>query len=414
MTTHTNEPGVEIQPAAPVQLASGELDQQITTARKYPRSVTTFIRQATELATMSPEIAASCIYALPRRENGVAKNVEGPSARFAEIVASSWGNLRAIGRVGDHDGQFITARGEAWDVEKNVAIAYEVRRRITDSRGRTYSADMIGVTGNAAASIALRNAILKAIPTTFWRPIYNACRKVIAGDQQTFGKRRDAALHEFAIMGVTEERILSALGLKGKADITGDHLVQLAGLLTSLREGDTTIDEAFDMPAVSQPQAGQRRSQQTEPVAADVADVSGNGVRNAFQAPLQNAFQPPLQNAHTVVRGSSSSDLSERSEPVKPSAGSSTAVNSDAPSTPAPEPETPGAPNIGTIAEVIERDGAAVLVLSTGFRAGTRTEEYIAAGKRLKDAGTRVEIGTRPPMQPGRLPSITDITPVSA
>ena len=414
MTTSTNEPGVDLQPAAPVQLASGELDQQIATARKYPRSVTTFIRQATELATMSPEIAASCIYALPRRENGVAKNVEGPSARFAEIVASSWGNLRAIGRVGDHDGQFITARGEAWDVEKNVAIAYEVRRRITDSRGRTYTADMIGVTGNAAASIALRNAILKAIPTTFWRPIYNACRKVIAGDQQTFGKRRDAALHEFAIMGVTEERILLTLGLKGRADITGDHLVQLAGLLTSLREGDTTIDEAFESPAVSAPQAGQRRSQQpSEPGATPGAGPSpdGNGVRNAFQPPLQNAFQPPLQNAHAVVRGSGSTDLSEpsgSSQPAPTVAESTTAAPTTAATTQNP-------PNISQIAKILESpDGAAVVVLASGFKAGTRTDEFIAAAKRLHASQAVVEVTTRPALRQGSLPSITEIGPVSA
>jgi hypothetical protein len=73
-----------------------------------------------------------------------------------------------------------------------------VKRRITNRRGETYNADMITVTGNAGASIALRNAILKAIPTPFWKPIYNACRKVVAGDAKTFASRRDNMLHEFA------------------------------------------------------------------------------------------------------------------------------------------------------------------------------------------------------------------------
>jgi hypothetical protein len=112
-------------------VADPEVDIQVTTARRFPRSVTTFMRRATEMATLTPEIAASCIYALPRKENGVTKNIEGPSARFAELCANAWGNLRAEGKVLGHDDQFVTARGTAWDVEANVAIAYEVKRRIT-------------------------------------------------------------------------------------------------------------------------------------------------------------------------------------------------------------------------------------------------------------------------------------------
>jgi len=121
-----------------------------------------------------------------------------------------------------HDDQFVTARGTSWDVETNVVIAYEVKRRITTSDGRTYGADMIGVTGNAAASIALRNAIFKNIPTPFWKPIYLACRKVVAGDTRPCAARRDNMLHEFAVMGVTEERLCAAIEVKGKADITKD------------------------------------------------------------------------------------------------------------------------------------------------------------------------------------------------
>lgn len=55
----------------------------------------------------------------------------------------------------------MTAQGVFHDLERNVAITYEVRRRIVDKNGRRYKPDMIGVTANAACSIALRNAILR-------------------------------------------------------------------------------------------------------------------------------------------------------------------------------------------------------------------------------------------------------------
>jgi hypothetical protein len=372
----THEQQLEVQPAGTGLGSVGDIDQQIATARRYPRSVVAFARQATEYATMNREIAASCIYALPRKDDDGTKTIEGPSARFAEIIASAWGNLRAIGRVGDHDGQFVTARGEAWDVEKNVAIAYEVKRRITGRSGRTYSADLIMTTGNAAASIALRNAILKVVPTTFWKPVYNACRLVIAGDQKTFATRRDAALHEFAVMGVTEDRILAALGLRGKGDITGDHLVALAGIRTAIKDGDTTIEDAFDMnaPAASQPQPGQRRSQQGAAGSTDGAKDRG--------------------------------DAETRSREM-PSAAAGT-VGGPAPSV----GDRPA--HIGQIVEVKEgTNGAAVVILSTGFTAGTRTEEYITGAKRHQASKATVELVTNPPMKAGNLPSITEIRPVT-
>src|SRR4051812_13432120 len=117
-------------PAALQLVGDAEVDLQVATAKRYPRSITAFMRRAQEMATLTPEIAASCIYALPRKENGKQKNIEGPSARLAEICASAWGNLRAEGKVLGHDEEFVTARGTAWDVESNVAIAYEVKRRI--------------------------------------------------------------------------------------------------------------------------------------------------------------------------------------------------------------------------------------------------------------------------------------------
>src|SRR5689334_8327744 len=91
---------------------SGSVDVQVSTAKQFPRSITTFIRRATEMATLTPDIAASCVYALPRD----GRTIEGPSARLAEIVAHAWGNMRIQAGVSDQDDRFVTARGEAWDV----------------------------------------------------------------------------------------------------------------------------------------------------------------------------------------------------------------------------------------------------------------------------------------------------------
>jgi hypothetical protein len=359
-------------------VGDSEVDLQVATARRFPRSITTFMRRAKEMATLTPEIAASCIYALPRKENGRQKNIEGPSARLAEICASAWGNLRAEGKVLGHDDAFVTARGTAWDVESNVAIAYEVKRRITTSDGRLYSADMIGVTGNAGASIALRNAIFKAIPTPFWKPIYLACRQVVAGDAKTFASRRDNMIHEFGIMGVTEERLCAAIEVKGKADITLDHMATLAGFFTALKDGDTTIEEAFpEGGGLGAPQPAQRKSQQ----------------QNGSTVPGQGGASPSAS-------GSGSASAAAPS----PQANAGTAQQPAAPAS---------SPQIGTVVDVQERPGGTLVVLSTGFRCATRDEAMIRAVQALKTSKTRVELVTRAPKDPKNAPVLTEIVPLT-
>ena len=222
-----------------------EMDIQIVTAKKYPRSIKSFLNESLELATLNEKVAEECNYALPRKENGKTKMIEGPSARFAEIVASSWGNCRAGARVVAEDKEFITAQGIFHDLEKNVAITYEVKRRITGKDGRRFSTDMIAVTGNAACSIALRNAVLKGIPKAFWVGPYEAARKTAMGDAKTLVSRRSDALGYFKKLGVTEEQICATLGVKGVEDIGLEGLATLSGLKTAIKDGDTTVERAF-------------------------------------------------------------------------------------------------------------------------------------------------------------------------
>ena len=156
-------PANEIAVMSPATRA--EVDIQVATAKRFPRSIKAFNRQAMEMATFNEDVAAGCIYALPRG----GKPIEGPSVRLAEIVLAAWGNVRADARVIDVGAKEITAEGMCWDLEKNIAIRVQVKRRITDKNGSRYNDDMIVVTGNAACSIALRNAVFKVIPMALAR-----------------------------------------------------------------------------------------------------------------------------------------------------------------------------------------------------------------------------------------------------
>lgn len=222
-------------------LQSGEIDQQIATAHRFPRSLTTFRQRVLEQVTLDPVIAGKCIYALPRD----GKVIEGPSVRFAEIIAASWGNNRHGARVVDIGAEFVTAQGFFHDLENNMAVTFEVLRRITNKRGERFGQDMIGVTGNAAASIALRNAVTRGIPQAFWADHLDAARRVVAGDVKTLVVRRQNMMKEFVIFGIKPEQIFGLIGVKGIEDLTIENLVTLAGLHTAIKDGDTSPEEAF-------------------------------------------------------------------------------------------------------------------------------------------------------------------------
>lgn len=222
-------------------LVRGEIDIQISTARKYPRSVTQFRRQATALACLDSRTASECLYSLRR----AGKTIEGPSVRLAEIVASSYGNLRVQARIVSEGATHVTASAVAFDLQNNVAISSEVRRRITTADGRRYSDDMIAVTCNAACAIALRNSVFSAVPRALWRTVEDEVRRTIAGDQQTLSTRRRELLGWFAGQGRSQEQVLRAIGVRGIEDVGADEFIRLSGIRTAVETGEATMDTAL-------------------------------------------------------------------------------------------------------------------------------------------------------------------------
>lgn len=265
-----NNEAKEIQSdTALVSLVSkAELDQSIATAHQYPRSITKFRRDALEMATMDEQTANECIYALPRKDGGETKMITGPSARLAEIIVSAWGNSRAGARIIDEGREFVVAQGVFHDLERNVGITYEVRRRITGRHGR-FSADMIGVTANAACSIALRNAVFKGVPKALWAGVESEVRRVIAGDAKTLGARQEKVIGALNKMGVPNDKIFAVLGVAGIADIGLDEIVTLQGLGNAIKEGEMSIEEAFA--PKDAPIAGATRAEQAKNAMAATA-----------------------------------------------------------------------------------------------------------------------------------------------
>lgn len=228
-----------------------EVEAQLDAAHKHPRSIKAFLNEAGTLATLNQDIAEMCIYSVPRG----GKQITGPSVRMAEICASSYGNLHIGARVVDIEDKQIVAQGVAWDLQKNLRVTMEVRRSIVNKHGKRFNDDMINTTGNAAASIALRNAIFRVVPRAYVDSLFARVRKVAVGDLKTLADRRKDVIDRLQKMNVPVERIYAKLGKASIEDVGLEDVELLVGLGTSLKSGDVTIDEAFP-PIVVAPAPG--------------------------------------------------------------------------------------------------------------------------------------------------------------
>lgn len=244
-----------------------EVDMQIATAKSYPRDVQTCLNRIKTIATLDTETAEDCFYAL-RRQGTL---IEGVSVRLAEIIAGSWGNLRVQTRIIGNDGKTITAQGICHDLETNLAVSVEVKRRITDKYGKTYSEDMQVTTGNAASAIAFRNAVLKVVPKAVTKRVINEVKDVAVGRSMDLESRRQNMLAYYAKIGVTEAEILNYCSVKAVADIDAQMIFELSGLKNAIKEGTTTVQETFKAntaDAEKQAEAARKQAEEAKEKAA--------------------------------------------------------------------------------------------------------------------------------------------------
>ena len=237
---------IEIKQADMLQAINrAEVDIQIATAKQYPRNIETVLNKIQTYATMDTETAEDCFYTLRRGKGNDASVIEGISVRLAEIIAGAWGNLRVQSRIIGNDGRTITSQGICHDLETNLAVSVEVKRKITDRNGRTFSEDMQVVTGNAASAIAFRNAVLKVVPKAVTKKVINNIKQVAIGKSIDLETRRQRMIQYFQTIGVTQSQLFAYCGVKSTEQIDNEIVFELRGLANAIKEGTTTVNETF-------------------------------------------------------------------------------------------------------------------------------------------------------------------------
>ncbi len=219
------------------------VDSQVATAKQYPRDLARSVNNSIAMATMDAATAQSCGYALPRG----GKPITGPSVHLAKLIVSNWGNMRAEAKVVQITDKQVISRGTCWDLENNVATAFEVRRSIVGKNGKRFSDDMITVTGNAANSIAYRNAVFSVIPKAIIDKVYQAAQHYITGDlsdEEKLVSRRKKCIDFFkSEYGITEDEVVMLCGKQTVNQIKADQIALLLGITQSLKDGDTTVED---------------------------------------------------------------------------------------------------------------------------------------------------------------------------
>jgi len=233
--------------------AAAEIDMQISTAKRYPRDVARSVDKAKALATRNREIAKSCEFAKPVTVRGKKEFIRGPSIRLAEIVLSTWGNLRVAAQVVDEGRAYVTCQATVHDLESNVAVRTETRRSIVysatgDRAGRRFSDDLVTTTTNAAMAIAMRNAVFKAVPRSIVDEVLEAAKAILVKERKEvpLDLRRKRAIEWFEKCGVAEEFVCRLLNKPEAALIDEADLETLQGVRVGLDEGTQSVDELLE------------------------------------------------------------------------------------------------------------------------------------------------------------------------
>lgn len=231
----------EVQTHAIELMERAQIDIQISTARKYPRDIARIKQNIISMATMDEETAEQCFFTLKRGD----KIISGPSIRLAEIAVSCYGHIRAGARVIDQDSKTITAQGGCHDLQNNVIVTMETKRRITNKEGKLFNEDMQIMTGNAAAAIAFRNAVFKVVPGAFIKPAFDAAKAVAIGTAATLKARRAKAIEKFKAYDVEPDRLIAFVGKTSMEEIGLAELELLIGAFNSIKDSEQTIEEVF-------------------------------------------------------------------------------------------------------------------------------------------------------------------------
>lgn len=262
--------------AAALVREEAEIKAAVYLARQNPRDENTAFARVMK-SCRRPSFAEGAQYRFPRG----GQTVKGPSVQLARELARCWGNVRYGHRVVSIDADTIHIKGYAFDLETNAYVEQEDKfARLVPRKGpggtKWVAPDERDLRElvNRRGAILVRNCLLQLLPPDL---VEEAIREVestlTAAAKGEIKQSRDETIRRlvvaFDLLGVTPEMLAAYLGHPLET-ITAEEIVDLRGVYTSIKEGNTKVQDHFDL------NAGQRVqvSQDTQELNARLADAA--------------------------------------------------------------------------------------------------------------------------------------------
>jgi hypothetical protein len=209
-----------------------------------PRSLSRVVSNCIEEA----ELAASSFYYGWEVKGKSGKGwIEGPTIDLAMCVARNYGNC-AIDVNRTETPTHFMMKGVFIDLETGFTCPRLFRQRKKQSLGGKMARDtdrMEDIVFQIGQSKAVRNAIIKAMPS--WlieKMIEKAKESVRRGVGENLAEVRAEVLRFFKQYGISQERVEASIGKE--ADMwSADHIVNLRGMASALKEQRISADELF-------------------------------------------------------------------------------------------------------------------------------------------------------------------------
>ena len=209
--------------------------------------------------------------------------IQGGSISLATSIARNWGNSVVDADLVEETPTHHILKGYFIDLETGVTFGRPFRQRKQPNIGMGDDIDRKeDISFQIGLSKASRNAIFEGVPR--WlvdRAIDRAQQAVKKGLGENLEIARAEAIKYFKRYGVGQERIENALGTPAD-NWTPEHLVELKGMATALKEGRVTTDELFPKdvgPTAPPPKEKQKRTRKTKatpPLKAEDAATGQN------------------------------------------------------------------------------------------------------------------------------------------
>ncbi len=264
---------VEIMPIQPEETSGGaalmregaaivklENMTQMQMAIQRPRDEAKILRAALmELETYA-STAEEAIYSKPvgkDNDTGKMKYAEGLSIRAAESLAQRWTNSAFGAEIISDDGDVVSGAAIFMDYENNTRRCFPFRvSRIykgkDGSTRRTEEGRFNDIVVKAHISKALREAILRSLPAGLKTEYENKARAIIG---QKGASKVGQMIAAFAKLGVSLDMVKRAIGKEVDA-ANDEDFTKLRGIFNAIREGETTVAEAFPDAAPEQTKQG--------------------------------------------------------------------------------------------------------------------------------------------------------------